>query len=180
MWRNGIMDWFLPYEIGLPKTKSSITAWKKYYEDKMVHDIVQLFVDAGFSWALPDVELIKRFPKEGYPLVLGDYDVMAYCAERHELWIIESKVLQKVASIHEDQSQQKTFFFSHEDDQKFQRRIDFANANLKKILTSFHIDDADCKLVPYMVTNKLFGSRYKEIQFEIITYSELKGLLGNI
>ena len=178
MWRNGIMDWFLPYEIGLPKTKSSITAWKKYYEDKMVHDIVQLFVDAGFSWALPDVELIKRFPKEGYPLVLGDYDVMAYCAERHELWIIESKVLQKVASIHEDQSQQQTFFFSHEDDQKFQRRIDFANANLKKILTSFHIDDTDCKLVPYMVTNKLFGSRYKEIQFEIITYSELKGLLG--
>lgn len=179
MWRNGIMDWFLPYESGLPKTKRSITAWKKHYEDKMVHDIVKLFIDAGFSWALPDVELIKRFPKEGYPPELGDYDVIAYCADRHELWIIESKVLQKVASIHEDQNQQRTFFFSHEDDQKFQRRIDFANGNLKKMLASFCIDDAACKLIPYMVTNKLFGSRYKKIKFEIITYSELKGLLGN-
>lgn len=179
MWRNGVMDWFLPYEIGLPKTKSSITAWKKYYEKKMVHDIVQLFIDAGFSWALPDVELIKRFPKEGYPPELGDYDVIAYCADRHELWIIESKVLQKVASIHEDQNQQKTFFFSHEDDQKFQRRIDYANENLNQILASFHIEDTFCKLIPYMVTNKLFGSRYKRIQFEIIAYSELKGLLGS-
>ncbi len=179
LWRNGIMDWFLPYEIGLPKTKSSITAWKKHYEDKMVHDIAQLFINAGFSWALPDVELIKRFPKQGYPPELGDYDIMAYCAHRHELWIIESKVLQKVASIHEDQNQQKTFFFSNEYDQKFQRRIDYANENLGKVLTSFHIEDAACKLVPYMVTNKLFGSRYKKIQFEIITYSELKALLEN-
>lgn len=177
MWRNGIMDWFLPYEVGLSKTKSSLTTWKKYYEDKMVHDIVQCFKNAGFTWAYPDVELIKRFPKEGYPLELGDYDIMAYCACRHELWIIESKVLQKVASIYEDQNQQKTFFFSHGDDQKFQRRIDYAHANLAKILASFHIEDPDCKLISYMVTNKLFGSRYKEIQFEIIAYSELKKIL---
>lgn len=177
MWRNGIMDWFLPYEVGLPKTKSSIVIWKKHYEDKMVHDIVQFFNHAGFTWAFPDVELIKRFPKDEYPQELGDYDIMAYCARRHELWIIESKVLQKVASIHEDQNQQKTFFFSNEYDQKFQRRIDYAQENLAKILASFNIHDTDCKLISYMVTNKVFNSRYKEIQFEIITYSELKDLL---
>ena len=179
MWYSGITNWFLPYEIGLQKTKNVIVAWKKHYEDKMVHDIVQLFIDAGFSLALPDVEFIKRFPKQGYPPELGDYDTIAYCANRHELWIIESKVLQKVASIHEDQNQQKTFFFKHKDDEKFQRRIDYAITNLPKILSSFHIDDADCKLVYYMVTNKLFGSRYKDVQFEIITFFELKKLLEN-
>ncbi len=74
--------------------------------------------------------------------------------------------------------QQKSFFFQHKDDEKFQRRIDFMKGNTEKILMSFGIvDSTGYTVIPYMTTNKLFESRYKDISFPIITFSELKDLL---
>jgi len=105
---------------------------------------------------------------------LGDYDVVAFHKVRRELWIVESKVLQKVGSIYEDQMQQKSFFRQHKDDERFQRRIDYMQNNLAKMLKSLGIEEVECNLVPYMVTNKVFASRYKQVQFPIITYHELK------
>lgn len=179
-WKNGITNWHLPYEIGLPKLKSTLEQWKKRYEKEMVQDIAQAFRVAEFDVVAPEVDLIRRFPQEDYPKELGDYDIIAISNCRHEVWIIESKVLQRVESIYEDQMQQKSFFYQHKDDEKFQRRIDYMMKNKKKILASFNIDglESEYNIIPYMVTNKLFTSKYKEVAFPIITYGELMQILN--
>ena len=177
-WKSGIIEWYLPYEIGLSKLISVLKQWKKRYEDEMVQDIAQLFCDANFDLVIPEIELVHRFPKDNYPEDLGDYDVIAINKSAHEIWIIESKVLQKVGSIYEDQMQQKSFFYQHKDDEKFQRRIDYMLNNSGKVLESLGIEKSEFRVIPYMVTNKLFASRYKQISFPIITFSELKQLLS--
>ena len=152
--------------------------WKKRYEDEMVKDIEELFNSANFDLVIPEMELYRRFPKEKYPQELGDYDVFAINRSRHQIWIVESKVLQKVGSIYEDQMQQRSFFYQHKDDERFQKRINFMKNHTAKVLNSFGIEGSDYAVVPYMVTNKLFMSRYKQIEFPIITFSELQELLA--
>ena len=43
LWRSGITEWYLPYEIGLKNLKSVLKKWKKRYEDEMVQDIAAMF-----------------------------------------------------------------------------------------------------------------------------------------
>lgn len=177
LWRSGITEWYLPYEIGLKNLKSVLKKWKKRYEDEMVQDIAAMFRANAEYAVYPEIELFKRFPDDEYPEELGDYDVIAINTSQKEIWLIESKVLQKVGSIYEDQMQQKSFFFQHKDDEKFQRRIDYVKENTGKVLKSFGITPTDYSIVSYMVTNKLFESRYKEISFPIITFSELQDII---
>ena len=146
----------------------------------MVQDIAQLFRDINFDLVEPEIELVNRFPHDAYPEDLGDYDVLAISMGRKEIWIVESKVLQKVGSIYEDQMQQKSFFYQGKYDEKFQKRIDYMTQNVSKVLDSLGVKKDQFTVVPYMVTNKLFASRYKKIQFPIISYSELQTLLNNL
>ena len=171
-WKNGIMDWYLPYEIGLGNLKKAIKKWKKRYEDEMVKDISNLLKDKGFDIVIPEFELYKRYPRSDYPQELGDYDIFGICTTNKEIWIIESKVLQKVGSIYEDQMQQKSFFFQHKDDEKFQRRINYMMSNYKNVLDDLGLKVEEYTVIPYMVTNKLFVSRYKEIAYPIVSYDE--------
>lgn len=179
-WKNGILDWYLPYTIGLDNLCTELKTWKKRYENEMVNDICNLFKNAKFDDVIPNFELHKRFPNNNYPDNLGDYDVFAISKTNKEIWIIESKVLQKVGSVYEDQMQQKNFFIQGKYDVKFQKRIDYAMTNISKILTSLNLPLDNYQIIPYMVTNKLFASRYKEINFPIITFSELKEKLSTI
>lgn len=176
-WENGITDWYLPFEIGLLKVKEELVLWKKYYEDKMVCDIAQMFRDKGFDIVEHELDFFKRYPKERYPQDLGDYDVFAFNKQNQELWYIESKVLQKVGSVYEMQMQQKSFFRQHKEDEKFQRRIDYLYRNTSKMLKSIGIECENIKIIPYMVTNKIFYSRYKNVKFSIISFSELADML---
>lgn len=179
-WRSGITEWYPPYEIGLENLCDVLTQWKKRYEDEMVQDIAQLFRDADFDLVEPEIELVNRFPHDDYPEDLGDYDILAISMERKEIWIVESKVLQKVGSIYEDQMQQKSFFYQGKYDEKFQKRIDYMTQNVSKVLDSLGVKKDPFTVVPYMVTNKLFASRYKKIHFPIIAYSEFKTLLNSL
>ena len=173
MWRSGFIEWYLPFEIGLENVKIEITKWKKRYEDEMVQDIADAFIKMGFHPVLPEVEFISRYPLCGFPDDLGDYDIIAVNQSKKEIWLIESKVLQKVGSIYEIQMQQKSFFYQHKDDKKFQRRIDYIRDNLSKVISLLGLEAGEYSVVPYMVTNKLFVSRYKNLKFPIITYHEL-------
>lgn len=167
------MDWYLPYEVGLDNLKVEIKKWKKRYEDEMVLDITNTLKKAGFDIVIPDFELYKRYPKSSYPQELGDYDVFAINSVKKEIWLIESKVLQKVGSIYEDQMQQKSFFFQHKDDEKFQRRIDYMMSNYKEVLKDLNlVEIEEYTIKPYMVTNKLFASRYKKVNYQIISFYE--------
>ena len=179
-WRSGITEWYPPYEIGLENLCGVLKQWKKRYEDEMVQDIAQLFRDINFDLVEPEIELVYRFPRDDYPEDLGDYDVLAISMDRKEIWIIESKVLQKVGSIYADQMQQKSFFFQGKYDEQFQKRIDYMTKNALKVLDSLGVKKDQFTVVPYMVTNKLFASRYKIINFPIISYSELQALLSSL
>ncbi|MFJ7699047.1 SEC-C domain-containing protein [Lysinibacillus fusiformis] len=176
-WKNGIMDWYLPYEVGLGNLKKVIKKWKKRYEDEMVHDISNLLRDKQFDVVIPDFELYKRYPRSDYPPELGDYDIFGISITNKEIWIIESKVLQKVGSIYEDQMQQKSFFFQHKDDEKFQRRIDYMMSNYKKVLGNLGVAVEEYTVIPYMVTNKLFVSRYKSVEYPIVSYDEFSRVI---
>lgn len=171
------MDWYLPYEVGLGKLKKSTKKWKKRYEDEMVLDISNLLRDKEFDIVIPDFELYKRYPKKDYPEELGDYDVFGINITNKEIWIIESKVLEKVGSIYEDQMQQKSFFFQNKYDEKFQRRIDYMLSNYKKVLGDLGVAVEEYTVIPYMVTNKLFVSRYKSIDYLIVSYDEFSRLI---
>lgn len=179
-WMSSIIEWFLPFEVGMDNLRGMLRIWKKRYEDEMVQDIATLFRRSGFDIVQPEADFASLFPKEGYPADLGDYDVLAVSRAKNQIWIIESKVLQKVGSIYEDQMQQKSFFFQHKEDEKFQRRIDYANKNLEKIAASLGLENVEFSLIPYMVTNKVFSSWYKKIDFTIITYCELSQKLQEI
>lgn len=177
-WKSGLLEWFLPYEIGLDELQKTIKLWKKRYEDEMVQDIAKAFQASQFTYVFPEVDLANRFPKDDYPAELGDYDVIAISEKKKEIWIIESKVLQKVGSVYEDQMQQKNFFIQNRYDEKFQRRINFFQDNCEKILCSFQLDSCSgYSIRPAMVTNKLFVSRYKKIGFPIYTFHEFEQIL---
>lgn len=179
IWKNGTCNWILPYEIGMSHMKDLLSTWKKRYEDLIVHDIKLLFEKANFTKSIPNMELCSRFPKEDFPPELGDYDIFAVNEQKAEIWLIESKVLHKVASIHDDLMLQRDFFFDHKYDEKFQRRIDYITNHLEKIRQVFKLQHNSYAIIPYMVTNKLFYSRYKQLSFEILTYSELESILNN-
>lgn len=138
-WCSGIIEWYLPYEIGLSNLIQVLSRWKKKYEDQMVVDIAQLFHDANFDLVLKELDLYRRFSLSDYSPELGDFDVFAVSQKTKEVWIIESKVLKKVGSVYEDLSHQKSFFFQHRYDEKFQRRIDYMKNNMVKVLSSLKL-----------------------------------------
>lgn len=179
LWKSGILDWYLPFEIGLENVITVLKKWKKRYEDEMVQDIASAFINSGFDPVFPEIDLAKRYPKSNFQKTLGDYDIIAIHKFKKEIWLIESKVLQKVGSIYEDHMQQNSFFNKHKDDEKFQKRIDYIKANLYKVTDVLAKESMDYKVVPYMVTNKLFISRYKQLDFPIITYHELMQKLND-
>ena len=174
-WKNGLLDNYLPYEIGLENTVRSLTEWKKRYEKEMVFDIQKIFQRQGISYVNTNVELHKIDKNGGHPLGLGDYDVLAIDDSKLKIWIIESKVLKKVGSFFEMYNQQRGFFLDHKDDEDFQRRIDYMNKNYKKVLKALKFDSSsNYEVVPYMVMNKVMSSRYKKIKFPIISIGELE------
>lgn len=172
-WKGGFIEWYLPFEIGLESVKIELVKWKKRYEDEMVQDIASVFIKTGFYPVFVEFELASRYPQSSFPDDLGDYDVIAVNQSKKEIWLIESKVLQKVGAIYEDQMQQKSFFYQHKDDEKFQRRIDYIVDNPSKVISALELEVMDYTVIPYMVINKLFISRYKKLNFPIISYHEL-------
>lgn len=179
LWKNGLLNWFPPYEIGLPNLKNSLSDWKKHYEDLMVQDIKSLFEKAHFDIVLPNMELCSRFPRDAFPENLGDFDVFCVNEASTEIWLIESKVFHKVGSIFEDLKLQESVFYQNKYDEKFQRRIAYIKNNLDKITKVFKLQNSTYRIIPYMVTNKLFYSRYKALSFDIITFSELQARLNS-
>ena len=69
--------------------------------------------------------------------------------------------------------------FNDKKDEKFSRRINYLAKNLVVVLKAMAISDGDTYLLKnYMVTNKVFVADIKKIDFEIITFDELKKLIG--
>lgn len=179
VWQCGLIDLYLPYEIGLTNTCQKIAEWKEWHESQMEKDILGIFQDKGGFVAVHSFDFNKRDKIKTHPQELGDYDVIALNTLKKEIWNIESKNLHKVGSVSEFSNQQKGFFLQNKYDEKFQRRIDYLKNHLKDLLRLLKIDDDFNKYTQkdYMVTNKVFTAVVKIIDFDIITFHELRRLV---
>jgi hypothetical protein len=177
-WRNGTLDFYLPYEVGLNRTKAIIVEWKAMYEKKIVYDIENVFSQYGYDFVKTNLELCKIDKENHHPQKLGDYDIFVIDSFRKEIWTIECKVLEKVGSFYEMYRQQNRFFKEHREDEMFQRRIDYMKEHYKKILNFYKFDSSEAyEVIPYMVMNKVLVSRYKQLQFPIISFGELEAVV---
>ena len=178
-WINGITDFILPYEIHLTKTKQLILDWKNSYEKKIVYDIVNLFKEKKFDIVRQNFELRKL--NKTHPQWLGDYDVFAVDNKNKSIWIVECKVIEKVATFYDMYRQQNRFFNEHKEDEMFQRRIDYLQENAAQVIQQLGCADyAEYKVIPYMCMNKVLISRYKKIAFPIVSYPELEEIISGV
>ena len=176
-WLNGIIEFVLPYEIGMKKTKQLLQEWKNSYEKQIVYDIENVFKQEKYDIVRHNFEL-KKLNKE-HPQWLGDYDVFAVDINNRAIWIVECKVIEKVATFYDMYRQQNRFFNEHKEDEKFQRRIDYLCENADEVIQELGCEEyIGYKVIPYMCMNKVMVSRYKEIGFPIVSYSELVEIIS--
>ena len=113
-----------------------------------------------------------------HPKELGDYDVFVIDKTNKNIWIIECKVILKVTTFFDMYKQQKRFFLEEKEDEKFQRRIDYLNKHVSTIVEQLGFTNSEeYKIKPYMCVNKVFVSRYKEISFPIVSYTEMEEII---
>lgn len=65
--------------------------------------------------------------------------------------------------------QQNRFFKENKYDEKFQRRIDFLNANYAEVIRDLKLPIEKYNIKPYMCVNKVFVSRYKKIALALMS-----------
>lgn len=178
IWNAGTNQFYPPYEYGLEHYIKSLEKWKSACEKQMEKDLEQLFNKKGFI-TKRSLRLHKFDKNYEHPIELGDYDVISIDTNNKIVWNIESKFLGKVGSIREYYNHQDSFFNKDKKDEKFNRRITYLNSHIKQILSLFGIENSEnYKIESYMVTNKVFTSDIKKINFEIITFCELKSKLN--
>lgn len=178
-WKDGAQQFYPPYEYGLEHYIKNLKKWKAACEKQMEKDIEQLFNRKGFI-TKRSLQLHKFDKNYGHPVELGDYDVISIDTNNKIVWNIESKFLGKVGSIREYYNHQDSFFNKDKKDEKFTRRITYLNSHIKQILSLFGIEDSEnYKVESYMVTNKVFTSDIKKIDFEIITFCELENKMNS-
>ena len=176
-WRDGIFQFYLPYEIGLENTCNVLYEWKNHYEKYMSSDVERLLKESGCQYAKHDVDLRREDRNGNHPTIekLGDYDVIGLNITRKKIYLIECKFLRPIGSVFEHSTQQRQFFFKDRKDELFQKRIDYFDKIAVNYFASqgFSITD-DFVIEKYMVVNKVFSSYYKEVDFQIVTIDELK------
>lgn len=180
-WINGIMQFNLPYEIGLPSLIKVINQWKERYEHIFSFDIKKWFEEMGFDYADNDIDIRRKDRKGNHPPIyeLGDYDVIALNRKNRTIYLIECKVLQPIRSIFEHSLEQKRFFNKEKFDEKFQKRINYFAGVFKSYFENlgYPLGDDEYKIVSLMVVNKVFDSYFKKVDFKIITFDELKKIV---
>lgn len=173
-WLRGMTEFYLPYTIGLKKTVKVLEDWKRKYERQIVFDIEEKFIESGFKKTFHNFDPKKMDKSDKSLLLLGDYDVLAIDDKNKKIWMIECKMLGMVGSFHDMFMQQKRFFYEHKEDEHFQTRIDYMRENYHKVLKYLECnEEEEYEVIPYMVMNKVLISRYKQLEFPIISISEL-------
>ena len=177
-WFNGLLDFFPPYTIGLNNTVEALKQWKHHYEAQIVLDVEKLFHECGYKNVIINFKPQKLDKNDKSLASLGDYDVLVFDTKSSQIWIIECKMLSKVGSFHDMFMDQTSFFGDNGEAEHFKKRIEYMQAHHKKFLEFFNIDASnDFKIIPYMIMNKIMVSRYKPVNFEIVSISEFKKIL---
>lgn len=177
LWINSLSGLFPPHESRIPKMLQVISEQRKIIQKQMVIDIYDRFIHMGASNCNKEYWLHKH---GNHPIELGDYDVLIFDNVKGFIWNLECKVLQNVGSVSEFAKHQDSFFNKNGKDEKFQARIEYLVQNIEIILKDAKVEFASNYVFKhYMITNKVFISEFKDISFEIITYSELMNIIDN-
>lgn len=78
MWTHGLLQFYPPYEIGLPTVVKKLAEWKNYYEHLFSTDVEYLFKDLEFDYYKHDVDVRHEDRIGNHPSIneLGNYDVI--------------------------------------------------------------------------------------------------------
>ncbi len=110
-WTDGIMNFILPYDIGLQNTLVTIKKWKKYYENKIVKDLASLFGNKRYITYI-DKELYKLDTRGHHPRDLGDYDLIVIDTKTKQILISEIKFMRLSQTMKDVMGDQKEYFLS--------------------------------------------------------------------
>lgn len=177
-WTDGIMNFILPYDIGLQNTLSTIQKWKKYYENKIVKDLSSLFEDERYITYI-DKELYKLDTLGHHPRDLGDYDLIVIDTIAKQIIISEVKYMRLSQTMKDVMGDQKEYFLSKKSKgYKFKRRVEYFENNLITICKNLNLS-GNYTLKAYFVTNKIIKSNFNEFPFEVISYNEVIDILSD-
>lgn len=175
-WINGLFDFMLPYRSNMSNTVQTISEWKREYENKIVYDLENIFSNQNFELIKTNFEL-KKLDKV-HPQGLGDYDIFVIDEINKNVWIVECKVIMLVSTFFDMYTQQNRFFNEQKEDEKFQKRVDYLNKYLSVVLQQLgYTNPEEYKIKPFICVNKVFLSRYKNVSFPIVSYSEMVDII---
>ena len=172
-WVDGFMNFILPYDIGMDKTKNIINQWKKKYEKKIVQDVRKLF-NADKYVVFVDKELYKLDSQGNHPRDLGDYDLIVIDNQLKEILLFEVKYMRLSQTMKDSMRDQDDYFSGKRaKGLQFKSRVEYFEANLDKICQNLGLEE-NYSLKSYFLTNKIIRSNFVEFPFEIISFNELQ------
>ena len=176
-WTSGVFNFTLPYQAEMGQSKKVIGKWKKEYENVIVTKVESLFETERFKTYINE-QLYKLDKKGNHPRNLGDYDVVAIDAAKHEVWIVEVKYLRLDQTASENINSQSEYFIDEKSKgEKFLRRVNYFGDHLDSIMHNLGIS-GHFVLKSYFVSNKVVRSQFKEFPFQIMGFNEFRALIG--
>ena len=167
------MNFILPYDIGMDKTKNIINQWKKKYEKKIVQDVRKLF-NADKYVVFVDKELYKLDSQGNHPRDLGDYDLIVIDNQLKEILLFEVKYMRLSQTMKDSMRDQDDYFSGKRaKGLQFKSRVEYFEANLDKICQNLGLEE-NYSLKSYFLTNKIIRSNFVEFPVEIISFNELQ------
>lgn len=172
-WIMGILNFTLPYNVGLDATTEVIQMWKERYEKKIVDDLAVLF-DNNEYVVYQDKELYKLDPKGSHPKNLGDFDLIVIDNQNLKVLLIEVKYMRMSQTVKDALGDQKEYFTGNKAlAKKFKRRVEYFEENAGSILANIGFNDG-FTIESYFVTNKNTRSVFEEYKFKVISFNEFK------
>ncbi|UYI02264.1 hypothetical protein [Streptococcus thermophilus] len=172
-WTEGMMNFILPYDIGMQNTLDTIGSWKKFYEQQIVQNLKGLFKDNRYVTHI-DQELYKLDIKGNHPRNLGDYDLIVIDNKLKEILLFEVKYMRLSQTMKDSMGDQKEYFCGGKaKGLKFKRRVEYFEENLDLICRNIGLEER-YSLKSYFITNKPIKSNFVDFPFEIISFNEFR------
>ena len=172
-WTMGMLNFMLPYNIGLERTFEVLQEWKTKYEHIIVEDLASLFTNEKYV-VYQDIELHKLDPKGNHPKTIGDFDLIVINKERLRVILVEVKYMRMSQTVKDSLGDQKDYFIGKKPLAiKFEKKIEYFEDNKYTILTNLGFME-DYTIESYFVTNKNIRSLFKEFKFKILSFNQFK------
>lgn len=177
-WVSGVHEFTIPYQVGMKKTTKVLNSWKKVYEDKIVHELVNIFKDKQRYDVSYNKEIYKYDPKGSHPRDLGDYDLIVVDKYKHKVLLIEAKYMRLNLTTKEVVEDQEEYFWGKKaKGKKFKRRVEYFYDHVQSIMKNKGYS-GEFAVEGYFVANKIVRSFYEEYDFSILGFNEFKRLIS--